>query len=163
MFKESVKSFIKDTPFAPLARSCARKIRYYSLPKKTRMNRLYNDQTSQIMSRILSPASTCVDIGCNRGSILREIIRFAPNATHFAFEPIPELAEQLRKTTEFSNVKLYELALSDATGETTFQHVLNSPALSGLRKRNYSTLDAKIQEIIVRTDELDNIIPPETK
>ena len=163
MFKEALKSFIKGTPLEPLAKSCATQVQYYSLPKEVRMNRMYDGQTSQIMSRILSPTSTCVDVGCNRGSILREIIRFAPDVAHLAFEPIPELAEQLRKTFASSKARIYELALSDSIGEATFQHVLNSPGHSGLRKRSYPMPDAKIQEITVRTERLDNIIPLETR
>ena len=58
-------------------------------------NRLYDMQTLAIMKRILQEDSNCVDIGCYQGSILREILRFAPKGTHFALEPLPRMLPRL--------------------------------------------------------------------
>jgi hypothetical protein len=52
------------------------------------------------------------------------------------------------------------VALSDTTGESTFQHVVTNPAYSGLKRRRYDRPDERVEEICVRTDQLDNIVPP---
>ena len=38
-----------------------------------------------------------VDVGANRGQVLRDAVRVAPEARHVAFEPIPELAGQIAR------------------------------------------------------------------
>src|SRR5262249_28089711 len=45
------------------------------------------------------------------------------------------------------------------TGESAFQHVITNPAYSGLRRRRYDRPDERIQEIRVRTDRIDNVVP----
>jgi hypothetical protein len=57
----------------------------------------------------LPPNANCIDIGANRGDILREILTLAPDGEHLAFEPLPERAADLR--TEFQ-------ALVDLGGQT---------------------------------------------
>jgi FkbM family methyltransferase len=116
--------------------------------------------TQEIMKRALKEDSNCIDVGCHKGDILKMMLRFAPNGNHFAFEPIPELYTAL--TTSFGhlgNIHFYDNALSDVKEETSFQHVISNPGFSGLRKRKYDHDDEKIQEITVKTDLLDNIIP----
>ena len=38
-----------------------------------------------------------VDVGTNRGQVLREALRVAPNVRHVAFEPIPALAASITR------------------------------------------------------------------
>jgi FkbM family methyltransferase len=116
----------------------------------------YIEQTFAVMCRSLSTNSNCVDVGCHKGSVLEEMLRLAPAGIHYAFEPIPNLYGEL--VSSFPDVKLYEIALSDSVGEASFQHVVNNPPFSGLKKRQYPKSE-KIEELKVRTDLLDNIIP----
>ena len=120
-------------------------------------NAAYDEQTLAVMSRSLSNNSNCVDVGCHKGSILKEMLRLAPDGTHCAFEPIPKLYGEL--VSSFPGVKIYEIALSDSVGEASFQYVGSNPSYSGLKKREYPTSSETIEEIKVRTDLLDNIIP----
>lgn len=122
-------------------------------------NKLYDTQTVEIMKRVLSEADSAIDIGCHQGSMLTEMLKIAPKGRHHAFEPLPNLFASLRQ--EFSwntNISLHELALSDATGVVTFQHVVSNPGYSGLRQRRYDRENEKISEIHVQTARLDDVI-----
>lgn len=111
------------------------------------------------MSAVLRPTSSCVDVGCHAGGILRQMIAFAPDGRHFAFEPIPDLAAGLRR--EFPGVQVFEVALSDESGMAEFKHVTSRPGYSGLRERAYPTDHETVQTIQVRTERLDDLLPPD--
>ena len=123
-------------------------------------NRLYDMQTIAIMKRILQEDSNCVDVGCYQGNILREILRFAPKGTHFAFEPLPGMYQGLQEAFgSLPSLHCYDYALSDTKGTMTFQHVISNPTYSGLRRRRYDRPHEQIEEIVVKTNLLDNLIP----
>ncbi len=109
------------------------------------------------MRRSLRSDSNCIDIGCHQGSFLNEMIRCAPEGHHYAFEPIPQLYKELRNN--FPGVEIYDIALSDIKGESTFQLVTTNPGYSGLKRRRYDRPEETVEEISVRTDLLDAIIP----
>ena len=98
----------------------------------------YDNQTIAIMKRVLNNKSNCIDVGCHVGGVLEVILQLAPDGTHLAFEPIPDLYHKLKeKYSRYSNVTIYNYyALSDATGETSFRCTSNK-AYSGLKKRSY--------------------------
>lgn len=142
-----IKQLIKQSPVGHLAEN---------IQDLFTRNGMYNRQTVQVMRRVLKSDSACIDIGAHVGSVLREIMAIAPQGHHYAFEPLPELAQRLRE--KFPNVEIFENALSDQPGQSTFQHVINSPAYSGLRKRIYEG-EVEIQELTVDVERLDDIIP----
>jgi FkbM family methyltransferase len=113
-----------------------------------------------IMTRVLRPDSNCVDAGCFHGDMLRRMIERAPRGRHYAFEPLPLLAADLRR--RFPRVKVIEAALGDAAGRAEYLHVVNMPAYSGLRRRPYpETPD--IRTIEVRTTRLDDVLPADDR
>lgn len=114
------------------------------------------------MEKVIQPSSNCIDIGCHKGEMLDLMLNYAPNGKHFAFEPIPEMYEQL-KIRFNGNCEIYPLALSDKKGETTFNFVKNAPAYSGIRKRKYAVKNPDIEELKVKVDMLDNILPDNLK
>ncbi len=116
----------------------------------------YDYETRLIMRRVLKKDSNCIDVGCYHGAILREILRFAPNGVHYAFEPVPELYQKL--ASQFPNVKIFNLALSDTYGKATFYDVVSCQALSGFKKRNLQQKET-ISQIMVQIDTLDRVIP----
>lgn len=116
----------------------------------------YNLETIDVMKRSLKKNSNCIDVGCNRGKILIDMLKFAPNGRHYAFEPIPELYQDL--LSKFPNVKICNIALSDTKGEMTFYDIVNRRGHSGLMSRNMEQSE-KVREITVQTDLLDNLIP----
>ena len=159
-----LKNIVVGTFLEPLARNV------YSLIIEKRdtnntsnavdKNQLYDIQTIEVMKRVLKNDSNCIDIGCHKGSILSEILSFASQGTHFAFEPLPEMHQGLLES--FGNIqglRIYDCALSDVTGASSFQHVVTNPGYSGLRKRRYDRPHEQIQEITVKTELLDNLIP----
>jgi FkbM family methyltransferase len=122
-------------------------------------NAVYDAQTVAVIERCVLPHSSCVDVGCHEGSVLEHMLRVASAGRHFAFEPLPAYAQRLRGRFGTSQVAVFEVALSDTAGETTFQHVVTNPSYSGLRQRRYDRPDEQIEEIRVRTERMDALIP----
>lgn len=123
------------------------------LPKGMR----YDVETLRVMMKYLQPEMNCVDVGANQGEILRDMLQFSPEGTHYAFEPIPDLAHQLQNDSP-DNCKVYNLALSDQDGELSFNYVVSNPAYSGFKARSYDR-EEQAETITVRTARLDDIIP----
>jgi FkbM family methyltransferase len=113
-----------------------------------------------ILASSLRSDATYVDIGSNRGQILREAVRVAPRGRHLAFEPIPALAGDLAR--EFPDVDCRPLALGAEIGTAKFCHFRSLDGWSGLRRSrqisdergdpeyidvNVSTLDSEIGEL----------------
>lgn len=145
-----IKNLIIGSPVEGIAR------RVHSLLKTETISDVYDKQTVAVMKRSLSRGSNCVDVGCHSGQILKEILRFAPAGTHYAFEPIQELYRGL--VERYPGVNVFDLGLSDTVGKTSFQYVTDAPAYSGFRRREYDRPRVSIEEIEVKTDLLDNII-----
>ena len=123
-------------------------------------NQKYDAYTQKIIQRSLKPDSNCIDIGCHKGEILDLMIKGAPKGKKIGFEPIPELYQFLcAKYKEDATVTISPMALYDERTTTTFQHVLNAPAYSGIKKRKYDGKHVEIAQISVETDLLDHIIP----
>jgi FkbM family methyltransferase len=118
---------------------------------------LYQRQTSQIMGRVLSRSSNCVIVGGYRGSLLAEIVKLAPDGRHFAYEPLPDLAADL--TRRFPTVSVEQVAVSDSAGESSFFHVVERPAHSGLRRLGSIPSGLTVHELKVRTEPLDDLLP----
>lgn len=127
-------------------------------------NQRYDTCTRKILKQVLRPDSACIDVGCHKGEILDLMIKHSPVGRKFGFEPIPELCKFLKsKYASLLNVTISPVALYDKKGETTFQHVLNAPAYSGIRKRKYDGKKVEIEQITVETERLDDVLPADLK
>lgn len=127
-------------------------------------NQRYDAYTRRIIQETLAPSSNCIDVGCHRGEILDLMIQRSPNGKKYGFEPIPMLVGFLReKYSGDPNVEIHSTALFDREGTTTFQHVVNAPAYSGIRQRKYDGREVTIEEITVQTGRLDSFIPANLK
>jgi FkbM family methyltransferase len=122
-------------------------------------NSRYDYQTIEIMRRVLRPDSIAVDVGSFQGGMLRHIVRLAPRARHFAFEPIPRLAEDLRR--RFPGCRVVQAAVGESRGMSAYCEVVRSPALSGLRRRVDLPADIATREYTVPVETLDHAIPPD--
>jgi FkbM family methyltransferase len=111
-----------------------------------------------LLSFSLSLDSNCIDVGCNEGEVLAEIIRVAPNGRHIAYEPLPHLHQQL--VTLFPRVDIRQAALSNSEGTNQFLFVKNLPGYSGLRRRAYPR-PPDIEVLAVRTERLDDHLDPD--
>ena len=156
-FKETIKGSFLDPVVRPL-------LDIVKPPKRSDvLNRQDNAFTIEIMSRVLEKNSNCIDVGCNTGDLLGQILHYSPLGFHYAFEPIPRLASRLRK--KFPNVEVRQTALSDSEAETTFWYVVNAPAVSSLDKECCESHipDALMEPITVKTQRLDDVLASDFK
>jgi FkbM family methyltransferase len=109
-----------------------------------------------LLAFVLRHDSNCLDVGANRGHILRDMRRLAPGGRHIAYEPLPHLCAKL--VQRFPEVDVRQRALSNESGETTFVHVLGKEAYSGLKERRYPR-EVQTETIPITTERLDDSIP----
>jgi FkbM family methyltransferase len=149
---------VKQTVVWQVARSVFRTVRPL---RETvfQMDKRYNLETVEVMRRRLRPGTIGVDVGAHRGAILREMFSIAPDARHIAIEPIPKLAAELCQ--EFPQARVIEAAVSDEPGSAMFQHIVNAPTLSGLRRVRYDEVVPVMEEIKVNVMRLDDIVAPD--
>lgn len=117
----------------------------------------YDILTLDILKTVLKKNSVCIDIGAHKGEILQEFLRYAPEARHLAFEPIPVFFENL-KNHFGNNADIFPFALSEQSGTSTFNYVLDDPAYSGLKERTYKKSNPRIEKIDVQLARLDDIV-----
>ena len=122
----------------------------------------YDRLTKSIMKRVLAERSNCIDVGCHKGEILDIILKVSPKGTHFGFEPIPYLYNDLKNNYQ-GKATILPYALAAENGHSSFQHVKNAPAYSGIKKRKYEVNTPDIEEINVELKKLDDVIPESTK
>jgi FkbM family methyltransferase len=121
-----------------------------------------------VIAALLRSDATYVDVGTNRGQLLAEALRVAPAGRHIAFEPIPELAGEVRRA--FPQVDIRQLALSAQPGRAEFCHFRTMDGWSGLRRSpevsderghpayiqvQLSTLDAELAGVAPRLLKID--------
>jgi FkbM family methyltransferase len=117
---------------------------------------------SAVLAATLDNRGTYVDVGSNRGQVLREAVRVAPSARHIAFEPIPALAAEI--VSEFPNVDCRRKALGPSSGTAEFCHFTQLDGWSGLR-RNPDISDERgcprfiTVEVSTLDEELEGLTP----
>jgi FkbM family methyltransferase len=121
-----------------------------------RRNHTDDRNVKLLLSFLLRPGSNCLDVGANNGTFLTVIRRVAPGGHHIAYEPLPELCAQLRE--RFPEMEVRQRALADQEGESTFVHVLEEPAYSGL-KAGLHPPGMHTERITVLTERLDDHLP----
>ncbi len=121
-----------------------------------------------VLASALRADGTYVDVGANRGQVLREAVRVAPGARHVAFEPIPGVLAELAR--EFPTVDCRQLAIGAEPGVAEFCHFRSLEGWSGLRRSpeisdeqgdpemitvNVSTLDAEVRDLAPTVVKID--------
>jgi FkbM family methyltransferase len=121
-----------------------------------------------ILASALGSDGTYVDVGANRGQILRDAVRVAPRGRHLAFEPIPAVAGELARA--YPNVDCRQLALGARPDVAQFCHFRKLEGWSGLRRSprisdergdpeyisvTVSTLDAEIGDRVPGVVKID--------
>jgi FkbM family methyltransferase len=79
--------------------------------------------THEDIARLIDrPDPTILEIGCNDGSDTLKFLEIMPRAKLFCFEPDPRAIARFKTTLgpKFAAVKLFEIALSDRTGQIDF-------------------------------------------
>jgi len=73
------------------------------------------------LSAVADETGAVFDIGVNRGTIARHLIRIFPQNTCYLFEPLPEQAAYVsERFSEFTNVRVIQQALSSDVGSEEF-------------------------------------------
>jgi FkbM family methyltransferase len=85
-----------------------------------------------VLAATLGGSGVYVDVGTNRGQVLREAVRVAPVGAHIAFEPIPGRAAEV--TRELPTVDCRRKALGAKPETTEFCHFRRREGWSGLRR-----------------------------
>jgi FkbM family methyltransferase len=135
-------------------KDCIKKI-IRSFPLPLSKNHAYDLLTQKIIKKVCHTSSNCIDVGCHKGEIMDIILRYAPHGHHTGFEPLPDSYTLLKnKYRKNPRVKIYNYALSNRKGQSSFNYVITNPAYSGLVKRNYDRQE-KDTEIEVDTQTLD--------
>jgi FkbM family methyltransferase len=158
--RRSARSIVVRSGREEQARAVVGRVREARSSFDPTMRRVLRDEHAMrvVLATALRRAGNAIDVGANRGETLEMILAVAPDGRHIAYEPIPALAEQL--AVEFPGVDVRNAACSDEAGSAEFTHVLNAPAMSGLRQR--ADLPAHAQEVerfTVRLDKLDEALP----
>ena len=134
------------------------------LPVALTKNQQYDSQTKQIIRKVCTANSNTVDVGTHSGDILDVLLQQSPNGTHYGFEPLPVFYQSLRtKYQQQKNIVLYDLALSDANGNSSFNHVTSNPSYSGIKKRTYDRTNETDETIEVKTARLDDVLLQQNK
>lgn len=153
-FRRLLIAAVNDTPLEHLLRSAQVRL-------SGSQNARYDRELEKVIRLALCPASNCVDVGVFRGEVLRQITKRAPQGKHFAFEPVLKNHAYLSRT--FPQVAVLQMALSDHTGETTFQVVVGRESRSGLLRVEYPDPNQHVETIQVKVELLDNVIPTDLR
>ena len=160
---------MRQVPVPPLIKTAvarlgierqARSVHALLLPAAVRQDQRDMASLRRLVGYLLAPDTACVDVGAHRGDLLADIVRVAPRGRHVAYEPLPELAAELR--VAFPSVDVRQAALSDCAGEREFVRVVDNPGWSGFRERP-SPGSGRTERFRVRTERLDEALPPATR
>jgi FkbM family methyltransferase len=153
---QQLKHLVIGTRLEPAARRAYRFVR----PLKVDPD---NDDMPfvRLVARLLPLETNTVDVGANRGQVLAEVVAAFPRGRHFAFEAIPELCEELRD--KFPTVHVEQMAVTEAAGKLTFNHVTTNSGFSGLRRRSDLRQEDRVTEIEVQAGRLDDFVPEDVR
>jgi len=152
--KRSARRLVFRVGLGPMGR----RLRHLLPSRALRRDRLDNEHLRLVLVSVLATDSNFVDIGANVGSVLDDVLRLSPGGEHYAFEPIPSLANELQM--RFPTVSVCALALSDTPGRREFTYVKSRPGYSGFRVRTYTGAE-DLEKIQVDVGRLDDVLPPE--
>ena len=127
--------------------------------------RLSNSSKDNLLGLGSFPISSVLDVGANEGQFARTVSKIFPHATIYSFEPLPEAFQKLTKWAEGMDgkVKVFNVALGDGEGETTFYyHVEHSPSSSFLKStelcKNHYPDTAHQTSVQVKVSTLDKVV-----
>jgi FkbM family methyltransferase len=121
----------------------------------------YEDVITALYSRILRPGDTAVDGGANLGLHTYPMADLVgPSGRVHAYEVIPTLTATMRnriRTASLTQIHLHEQAISDRVEDVSFNWVKNAWGFSGLRSRDYGTINPDIEVLRTTTTTVDSL------
>lgn len=148
----NLKRLVAGTPLEGPAR---RVLALASSPMARKNSR--DDEALRTLIRSLPADACCVDVGANTGHILSAMVVSCPGGRHVAFEPVPQLAQHLRR--RFPRVDVRAQAVADAPGRTQFTVVPGKPSRSGISATLDLTVEAAVEELEIEVTTLDEALP----
>jgi FkbM family methyltransferase len=118
-----------------------------------------DDDALRALIRSLPDDADCVDVGANMGHILDAMVTGCPNGKHIAFEPVPRLANDLRR--RYPAVDVRQQAVADAPGRVAFTVVPGRLTRSGISATLDLSVDAAVEEIEAEVTTLDAALAPD--
>ena len=85
----------------------------------------YEPESVRLLQRLISPSDTCYDIGGHYGVYSVILARLANQGHVFTFEPVPSLADAIRRTlaaSQLNNVTLRQAAMAGNVGQMTLRY-----------------------------------------
>ncbi|HEX5147111.1 MAG TPA: FkbM family methyltransferase [Conexibacter sp.] len=158
--RRSAKSAVVRSGHEDQARALLGRVREARSSFDPAQRRVLRDEHAMrvVLATALRRDGNAIDVGANQGDTLEMILAVAPDGRHIAYEPIPHLAAQL--TGRYPQVDVRNAACSDEAGSAEFTHVLNAPAMSGLRQREDLPAHAgEVERFSVQLDKLDDALP----
>jgi len=159
--RKKVNSLLVHTGFQIERNNCYSPFDY-KVPRKL-FN--YNAQklTNDFLLRFAPLSDVLIDIGCNRGVFSDHFDAISPNKTMYLVEPIPVLAQDLRrKYSQRKNTFINQCAVSNSEGSADFFITANDGQSSSLLKLGSRHLKAspdavEVESLTVRVDTVDNL------
>jgi FkbM family methyltransferase len=126
-------------------------------PRRSVRKNHRDDEALRALIHALPEDACCVDVGANVGYILDAMVAHCPRGRHIAFEPVPSLAEYLRR--RFPRVDVRAQGVADVPGRTSFTVVPGKPSRSGISATLDLTIEAAVQELEIEVTTLDSALP----
>ena len=124
---------------------------------------IFDKITSQIVKTVVQPGEACIDCGAHLGeSTIPMIEAVGEKGVVYAFEPNPVILKNLRirlsRISHNGNVKIFQHALADFTGNSEFK-ITSYPMSSGLKIRKERENLIK-KTVTVPVCRLDDVVEP---
>ena len=113
----------------------------------------FGEQEIRILKTLITPGKAAVDVGAHIGIYTWFLSRYC-DYVH-AFEPHPESFKRL-KGGALGNVALYNIALSDKTGNAELFVSTSEEEDTALGTMNDLNLDARVKKYVIHTATLDS-------
>lgn len=124
--------------------------RVRDLTSRERWRNRRDEERLDLLLRLALPRdANCVDVGANVGDILARIQSTADQGRHVAFEPLPELAADLRR--RFPSVEVHEAAVAETPGQRSFTRMVGDEARSGFGVHAWEAGPSRTFEVRVVT------------
>lgn len=123
--------------------------------------------TNDFLIRFSRSCDVLIDVGANRGTFTESFNILNKKVTNYMFEPIPELYQFLKEKFDTRSVyKIYNLAISDSSGEAEFHIAANDGQSSSLHKigerhKKAAPYALEVNKIKVPVSTLDIILKEE--
>ena len=134
--------------------------RYFiRLHAKTKMSgELFERQLTFLFRYYLKPGDFVVDGGASYGRHTRVLSKIVGNkGMVFCFEPIPSRVSKL-VDLRLNNTKIFEIGLSNVSGQATFSYIPENSGYSGLAKRIDIPGEHSVEDLEIRIELADIIL-----